>query len=141
MNIELLKASVRQHEDERLFPYVDTKGKVTIGVGHNLTDRGIPKGISEALFSLDIAEAVSSLGARYPWTYTLSDVRQRVLTEMLYNMGLPQFSQFRRMLRAAQDGDVETAAAEMLDSQWAKDVGGRATRLATMYQTGKDPGE
>jgi lysozyme len=141
MNIELLKASLRQHEDERLFPYIDTKGKVTIGVGHNLTDRGIPKTISEALFVLDVTEAVTTLGLRYPWTYTLSDVRQRVLAEMLYNMGLPTFSQFRRMLRAAQDGDVDTAAAEMLDSQWAKDVGARATRLATMYQTGKDPGE
>ena len=71
----------------------------------------------------------------------MNDVRQRVLVEMLYNMGLPQFSQFRRMLRAAEAGAPETAAAEMLDSHWATDVGGRATRLATMYQTGKDPGE
>jgi lysozyme len=40
------------------------------------------------------------------------------------------------MLAALEQGDYETAAKEMLDSKWARQVGDRANRLAKMMEDG-----
>lgn len=44
-------------EGLRLHPYIDSVGKLTIGVGRNLTDMGISQAETEMLLSNDIANA------------------------------------------------------------------------------------
>lgn len=83
-----------------------------------------------------IAEAQSELDRHAPWWRSLSDVRQDVLANMTYNMGWPRLSGFHNALAAMQRHDYETAAAEMLNSEWARQVHGRATRLAKQMRTG-----
>lgn len=126
------------HEDLRLFPYVDTVGKITIGVGHNLTDKGISKKIALLLLDEDLDEAVGDL-ATFPWFAALDPIRQRVVVEMRFNLGPTRFRGFRNTLAAVSRGQYDVAAQGMLASKWAKQVKGRAVTLATMMRTGQEP--
>jgi lysozyme len=140
MNRDKLKASLTLHEGRKKFPYLDTEGNLTIGVGHNLDANGLPDQIIDALLEWDILQASSNL-SRYLWAKELDEVRYRVVVEMMFGLGPQKFAGFKKMIQALADHDYERAAIEMLDSKWATQVGTRATRLAEMMRTGKDEGE
>ena len=132
---------IRLHEGERLKPYRCTAGKLTIGVGRNLEDRGITAQEAAYLLSNDITSTQAALLKALPWVGTLDDVRQRVLIDMAFNMGLGTLLTFKRTLAAIQGGEFSKAAAMMLESRWAGQVGQRAKRLSQMMATGQDPRE
>ena len=132
---------LRLHEGERLKPYRCTAGKLTIGVGRNLEDRGITREESAMLLANDIAAEERELLRALPWAAKLDEVRQRVLLDMSFNLGLVGLLGFKRTLATIQAGDYQAAATMMLDSKWAKQVGQRAERLSRMMATGKDPRE
>lgn len=136
MDVAALVADLIRDEDLRLKPYRCTEGKLTIGVGRNLDDVGISR--AEALFLLDndIGNTLAELDRRIPWWRSLSEPRQRAQANMAFNMGLPRLLGFKNMLAALQGGDYETAAAEALNSKWAKQVGIRADRIAELFKTG-----
>lgn len=137
----ILVRQLRLHEGERLRPYRCTAGKLTIGVGRNLDDRGITREESAMLLANDIAAVDAELVRRLPWVARLDDVRRRVLIDMGFNLGVPGLLEFRRTLGAVERGQYEQAAGMMLESRWASQVGSRAERLARMMATGKDPQE
>lgn len=137
MRLDLLKAALIREEGLELKPYVDTVGKITIGVGRNLTDNGISEEEAMLLLDEDIAYVVVQM-AKLPWFSALDDVRQRVLADMCFNLGFKGLMSFKRTLAAVQDGDYTAAARHMLDSKWAQQVGRRAVRLSAMMQTGLD---
>lgn len=124
------------HEGMKLKPYRCTAGKLTIGVGRNLEDRGISE--EEALFLLqnDIENVIKQL-ERYSWYTGLDPVRQKVIIDMSF-MGMGSLLGFKKMIAALELGDYEEATKEMLDSRWAEQVGQRAVRLAEMMGTGED---
>ncbi len=138
MNIEKFKSQLLLHEDLRLKPYVDTVGKLTIGVGRNLTDVGITR--EEALYFLghDIVKVSSQLDEVLPWWRQMSEVRQRVLADMCFNMGITRLLKFTNTLAAMRRGDYTAAAAGMKDSRWYTQVGTRSRRLVKMMLTGID---
>ena len=125
------------HEGLKLKPYRCTAGKLTIGVGRNLDDKGISK--EEALFLLanDIEDAIKDL-SNFDWFEDLDPVRKKVVIDMRYNLGPTRFRQFKRMIAALAAGDYKAAADQMLDSRWARQVKTRADRLAEMMRTGED---
>lgn len=125
------------HEGLRLFSYTDTVGKLTIGVGRNLSDIGISR--VEALYLLDndIDRAVQDLHHHAPWVNDLDPVRQAVLIDMCFNLGWPRLSEFKNTLAAFKRKDWIAAAEGMKASKWAKQVGARAVRLRKMVLTGK----
>ena len=125
------------HEGLRKKPYRCTEGKLTIGVGRNLDDKGISK--EEALFLLrnDIHEVMDAL-EKHEWYLALDPIRQKVVIDMAYNLGVGGLLKFRKMIAALEYGDYEGAADQMLDSRWAEQVGMRATRLAEMMRSGRD---
>ena len=125
-----------QHEGLRLKPYTDTVGKLTIGVGRNLTDNGVSELEAEGMCIRDMADVDADLDRNVAWWREMSEPRQMVFVDMCFNLGWPRFSQFRRMLAAAEDGDYATAADEMIDSRWARQVGTRADLLETMMRNG-----
>lgn len=84
----------------------------------------------------DRERAVRALDQGLSWWRTLSDLRQDVLANMCFNMGLGKLEGFHMMLGACQRHDYETAAAEMLDSKWARQVKSRADRLAKQMSAG-----
>jgi len=132
---------LRLHEGERLRPYRCTAGKLTIGVGRNLEDRGISAEESAMLLSNDISREERELLAALPWVAKLSEVRQRVLLDMSFNLGLQGLLAFKRTLAAIQAGQYQQAAGMMLESLWARQVGQRAQRLSEMMATGQVPKE
>lgn len=132
-----LASMLVEHEGLRLKPYRCTAGKLTIGVGRNLDDRGITP--DEALYLLrnDIRDSRKELSASFPWFDNLDEVRQSVLIDMNVNLGLSRLKGFRNTLALIGVGKYEAAAVEMLDSKWAEQVGRRAQRLSRMMATGR----
>lgn len=120
----------------KLFPYHDSVGKVTIGIGRNLTDVGISREEASYLLDNDINKVIAQLNDKLPWWITLSENRQRVLVNMCFNMGINDLLAFKNTLAAMKSGDYKAAADGMGKSLWAKQVGERAKRLADMMKDG-----
>ena len=60
------------------------------------------------------------------------------MADLAFNMGLPRFHGFVKMLSALQRSDYHAAADELLDSKYAKQVVERSNRVAEMIRTGAD---
>ena len=126
-----------RHEGLRLKPYRDTVGKLTIGVGRNLDDVGITREEALMLLNDDIAKVRREVNRTFAWFADLNPVRKYVVLNMVFNIGLPRFRQFKKTIAAIRTKDWEGAAREMLDSRWTRQVGRRARELATMMKSGK----
>jgi lysozyme len=125
-----LKSSLKKHEGLRLKPYRCTAGKLSIGYGRNLDDVGITKEEAEILLDKDIAVCKRE-ARRFGWFEELSSERQDVIVEMIFNLGMSRFLGFKKTIQAIMDKDFEEAAAQMLDSKWARQVGQRAITLSS----------
>jgi lysozyme len=126
------------HEGLRLKPYRCTAGKLTIGVGRNLDDVGITQDEAMYLLRSDVARCARDLRNRLPWFDSLDAIRQRVLLDMAFNLGIKGLLSFKNTLEFVRKGEWKSASENMLKSKWAKQVGRRAVRLSTMMMTGKD---
>ncbi|AQN32323.1 lysozyme [Pseudoalteromonas phage PHS21] len=137
MNKTKLAEQLKKHEGLKLKPYTDTVGKLTLGVGRNLIDKGITE--QEALFMLnnDVDYFYRKLSKKLTWFKTLDDARQNVLVNMAFNLGIAGLMSFKKMLLACEHGNFKIAATEMLNSKWAKQVGNRAVELSEQMRTGE----
>ena len=163
MDDAILLQELTRDEGRRLKPYRDSLGFLTIGVGRCLDKiglsaeeqvfffqndpkrvwRGLQDGISEAeadvLLKNDVDREVGALRNRCPWFDGLDDVRQRVLANMAFNLGVEppgHLMEFVSVLGAIEQGRYDDAATLMRKTLWARQVGPRATRLAEMMRTG-----
>ena len=132
-----LEDQLIDHEGLELSLYKCTGDKWTIGVGRNLDDRGITEDEARYLLKNDIAIVEEELLRAKPSVADLDAVRQRVLVDMGFNLGLPILLKFQNMWAAIEDEDWIDAAEQMLDSRWAKQVGRRAARLADAMRSGE----
>tara|TARA_R110000787_G_C13207651_1_gene424781 strand:- start:15 stop:500 length:486 start_codon:yes stop_codon:yes gene_type:complete len=147
-----------EHEGLVLTVYKDTLGIDTIGIGRNLKDRGISKeeleyldipnmdvvyehGLTEAdaryLALNDIAIVENELCRVHTCVENLDSVRQLILMDMAFNMGVPRLCKFKLMWNAIHEQNFEAASREMLDSRWARQVGGRARKLSDAMARGE----
>jgi len=138
MDRSRLTEQLRLHEGVEHKPYKCTAGYLTIGVGRNIEERGLSDDEINYILNNDINIVVDELGRTYDWFFDLSEVRQRVVADMVFNLGLPRFAQFKNMIAAIEAEDFVQASNEMMDSRWAQQVGLRASRLAEMMETGED---
>lgn len=127
------------HEGLTTKPYVDTVGKITIGVGHNLSDNGITKRQAMQWLEEDVALATWELKRSCRWVKDLSPMRERVLIDMAFNLGIHRLLKFVDTLGAVRASRYPKAAKTMLASRWAKQVGNRARRLAFMMEHDRVP--
>ncbi len=133
-----LKALLTAHESYKQFPYSDTTGHITVGIGRNLTDRGISPTEANYLLDDDIVYFSSKLSHFLPFFSILDENRQIALIDMCFNVGLQGFLNFKNMIIALEAKDHERAAHEALNSKWAEQVGEkRATCLANIIRTGE----
>ncbi len=133
-----IKAQLVRHEGLKLKPYRCTAGKLTIGIGRNLDDRGISLKEAYAMLERDILDFEKQLLEEIPDVYNgLDEVRQSVLLNMCFNLGLKGLLEFKNTLGFVAAGDWERAANGMLASKWAKQVGMRAIELSEMMRKGK----
>ena len=115
MRQQLIPQLIR-HEGLRLFPYTDTVGKVTIGVGRNLTDVGISESEAYLLLDNDLDEVLCDL-EDFPWFTGLNSVRQLVVADMRFNLGPLGFRKFTRTLASIESGQYAKAATEMFQER------------------------
>jgi len=131
-----LRELLIHHEGIRLKPYVCSAGKITIGVGRNLQDVGITEFEAMQLLTNDIERVQREAVSAFPWFKSLCIVRQDVVLDMLFNLGIHRFKGFKKMISCLVVQNYVEAAHQMLDSNWAKQVGNRAQDLASMMRSG-----
>ena len=139
IDMRSLTEQLVRHEGLKLTPYFCTANKLTIGVGRNLEANGISR--AEAMFMLenDIVKVMNELDDQLPWWKELSTVRQHVLVDMAFNMGTFGLMKFQKTLQAIKEERYADAAAEMLDSKWADQVGNRAVALSRAMESDQPP--
>jgi GH24 family phage-related lysozyme (muramidase) len=147
MNIGYTRDYIERWEDRRSRVYKDSRGHPTIGVGFNL-DRNDARNKVETLgldydkvrsgaieltddqinelFFPDVDAAIDAASEAIANFDDLSDEKQTVLVDMVFNLGAAGFRAFRRMIAAVEAEDWETAASEMENSAWYGQVGPRA---------------
>jgi len=136
-----LEEMLIRHEAKRRFAYKCTSNAITIGVGRNIDPNkgGIGLSDDEVMYLLrnDIKRVYEELDSNLPWFSELDEVRQDVLQDMCFNLGITRFMKFRKMLAAIELGQHDLAAEEMLNSRWSEQVKGRSQSLARMMRTGE----
>jgi len=131
MDVDKLKDQLILHEGLELKTYQCSAGFITLGVGRNVEELGITEDEARYLLDNDILRVTKELDNAMPGWRDMSEVRQRIVVDMVFNLGMSRFLNFKNAINAMQEEDWEEAAAQMLDSRWADQVGQRATRLAT----------
>lgn len=153
MDKKLMAQELRRDEGEKLVAYMDSLGYWTIGVGHLIdphkggnpapfgtdlrNNHAITPDQSEQLLLGDIDAKMAELDEKLPWWRNLSEVRQRVILNMAFNLGVAGLLMFKNTLAAVLRSDYAAAARGMLASKWATQVGARAERLAYMMEHDK----
>lgn len=148
MNLQLMIPELRRDEGVKYIRYLDTKGIPTTGVGHNLLARPLPAGwtypLNDAkvnqLLASDLNDTFAELDAKLPWWRNLDEVRQRVIANMAFNLGVDGLLKFKNALAEMQLGNYAAAANGMKASAWFVQVGSRAQRLVQAMSTGVMPG-
>lgn len=146
MNLDTLGQRLAIEEGDRLVAYLDSKGILTVGRGHNCIakplwnvkqpgDR-IPPEQDQTLFQADVQDACVQLDYYIPWWRSLDDARQNVMLDLCFNMGVHSLCMFHDTLDAVKDGRWDDAKAGMQHSAWASQVGSRATFLENAMLTG-----
>ncbi len=129
--IDKLTDIIAKHEGLRLDMYMDTVGVPTIGYGHNL-QTPISETAAKQILKDDVGVAVQELDDRMEWWRDLPDQAQIVLASMVFNLGWPRFSQFKKFRSALEDRDYSRAALEMEDSLWYNQIKTRGVELKNM---------
>lgn len=136
---ETLKQRIRERtkrfEGLSLMPYKCPVGEDTIGYGH-LIKNGITQTTANVLLDEDLKAAERSAKG-LPWFSKLNGPRQAVIIDLIFNIGITRLYGFRKMRAAIEAGDFETAAKELLDSKYARQVAYRARLNAEMLRTGE----
>jgi lysozyme len=147
--IASVQALLENDEGRRLWPYTDTHGHLTWGIGHLLGDNDADDGVSDDVATLlnqavdlqfqhDIASAMAAMGF-FPEFASLDPVRQAVLIDMAFNLGARGVSAFTTFLSCVSSGQWAAAAADLRGTLVYSQLPGRYERLATMIQTGEWP--
>ena len=144
MNIDKLQQELKQDEGCVNAIYLDHLNLPTCGIGHLITEwdeeygKAVGTEVSEdrvnALFKEDIKVTLEECKVLYENFDDLPEEAQLILANMMFNMGRPRLSKFKKHNTALQNGDWKTAAAEGRDSRWYKQVTNRAERLMSRLE-------
>lgn len=164
-------AQLLLHEGCRLKPYLDTEGNWTVLIGYNLSARGwepierllgrklavhgtperpfgepaLSPGDAARVLGADIERLEQAVPVAFPEYRVLSEIRQRVVLDMAFNMGTKALG-FKQAIAAARAQNWSQCARELYKSKWSRQVGDgpggkfdRVDRLARMVLTNKPP--
>jgi lysozyme len=144
MNIERVQKQLEIDEGVVYEIYTDHLGYPTFGIGHLITKNdpefeepvGTPvsKERVDSVFAVDIKIAEDECKVLYKFWEELPEEVQEILVNMMFNLGRPRLSKFKKMTAALEMGDWKTAAIEGRDSRWYNQVGNRAERLMTRME-------
>ncbi len=127
--------SIKEHEGFRSKPYPDPLTNAepyTFGYGMTY----ITEEEANWILRNRVAKIRMALQDKYIFFNRLSEARQEILIEMVYQLGLNGLSKFKKMLQALMKGDYDKASKEMLESKWAGQTPNRANELAEKMKKG-----
>lgn len=138
--IDILTATLKRDEGYSLVVYDDANGlpirpgshvigHPTIGVGRALDVAGISGIEAVSMLNKDIYFVMNWAADYFPWFMNISERRQAVICSMIFQLGTSGFKQFQMLIAACSRNDFATAAADGMDSLWAKQTPERASRL------------
>jgi lysozyme len=154
---ESLYLQLLQHEGTRQYSYKDRDGR-SIGIGFNLNDKDnqriladmgynvqnviagkvrLTEPVIRSLYETSVAKATKDANK---WIPNLSDQPesvQKAVIDMSFNLGATKLGGFVKTRDAIINKDYKEAAKEMMDSNWAKQVGKRANTLSEMVRSAK----
>ena len=139
MNIDKLREEIAYDEGSVNEIYLDHLGLPTFGIGHLVLDSDPEYGYEvgtpiketrcNSAFDSDVQTVLSDCERLYPDFNDLPEEVQLIVANMMFNMGRPRLSKFKGMKRGVDSKDWNSAADEMVDSQWYRQVTKRADRL------------
>jgi len=145
MNKDKLRKELAEDEGCKYEIYLDHLGLPTFGIGHLITENdpehGKPVGTVveqervQAAFDLDIAVTVNDCHRLYKDFDDLPEEAQRVIANMMVNLGYPRLSKFVGMKAGVDARDWNEAADQMVDSKWYTQVPNRARRLVARMRS------
>jgi lysozyme len=138
-NHALLQEELENDEGRRGRPYADKLGLITIGIGRNLTGRGISDAEIDFLFQNDVQACCDIMDKEIPWWRTLPPTKQRVMINLCF-MGWGSFSQFHKFMSYMQVGRWIDASKELENSKWFQQVRLRGPRVVQRLLTSEPPG-
>ena len=133
-SVVIARQFLKKHEGFRSLVYLDTVNKRTIGYGRNLDDKGITEDEADYLLDNDIVECLKDLSSFLACWNSLSDYQQAALIDFRFNLGHTGFRKFKKAIAALEAGDYKEAAAQIMDSRYASQVGRRAEDIANAIQ-------
>ena len=148
MDLPKLRRELETDEGCRYEVYLDHLGNPTFGIGHLIvpSDPEYGKDIWTQVtstrvhesFANDIVSVLADCQKLYEDFYDLPEEAQRIIANMMFNMGYTRLSKFVGMKRGVDSQDWNAAAAEMIDSRWYRQVTNRAVRLVERMKSLSD---
>tara|TARA_B100000131_G_scaffold322050_1_gene374695 strand:- start:12 stop:458 length:447 start_codon:yes stop_codon:yes gene_type:complete len=139
MDIDKLREELKIDEGVKYEIYLDHLSLPTLGVGHLIKDtdpeNGLPVGTKieeervNELFDEDIQVTIQECKYLYNDFDDLPEEAQRIIANMMFNLGRPRLSRFLKMKQHVDNRDFVSASKEMKNSKWYRQVTNRAQRL------------
>ena len=144
MDIDKLREELKIDEGVKYEIYLDHLSLPTLGVGHLIKDtdpeNGLPVGTKieeervNELFDEDIQVTIQECKYLYNDFDDLPEEAQRIIANMMFNLGRPRLSRFLKMKQHVDNRDFVSASEEMKNSKWYRQVTNRAQRLVDRMQ-------
>ena len=133
----MLKKQLIRDEGDVPYAYQDSLGYWTIGVGFLIDKRKggrLPDAVRDFWLDYEISKTTTDLEKSLPFFSKLSQARKDALINMAFNLGVNGLLNFKKTIALMAGGKHAEASREMLDSQWARQVGRRANRLSQQWR-------
>jgi GH24 family phage-related lysozyme (muramidase) len=155
------KKMIMDHEGVVNYPYKDSKGLWTIGVGHLIGDgKKLPPEYEayknnggpfdkknnktpamtneqiQKLFEEDYAKH-KTMAMKTPGWDLANETGQAAMIDLAYNLGGTWYKSWPKTSKALADGNFDAAAEGLKDSKWYTQVKGRAVKIVDMIRNGK----
>jgi lysozyme len=141
IDLDRLRKDLERDEGNKQRAYRCTAGKLTIGIGRNLDDKGLSKSEVLVLFNNDVRDCLADLAFFMPWYKQLDAPRQEALINMCFALGITKLRAFKNTLTALKEGDWKKAHDEALNSVWQRKLQAlgskRLIRIANTFLTGE----
>lgn len=140
-----MQSLIVDDEGLRIWPYVDTTGHRTWGVGHNLDAEPVANDVAAALHGAALLQfqhdmdGVLAVASTQPWWDALNDARQAAIADMLFNLGTGAIETFGVFFGYIAGQRWQAAAADLRTTKVYRQLPTRYARLATMIETGQWP--
>lgn len=150
---QALYKQIAGHEGIEKTVYKDVKGH-SIGIGFNLGAKhnqdflkkiginpqdlmggaAIDNKTIKRMYNHSLTQSWKDISALVPNFKSLPSNVKMVLIDMSFNLGKTRLSDFKKMLAAVNNNDFQTAADEMVDSNWYRQVKRRGKNLERLMR-------